>query len=647
MAFPLLDSSLTGSAVPLSSLRSRHGAGIGEFPDLVALGAWCREAGLSLVQLLPINDTGYESSPYSALSAFALHPVYLRLSELPGYPSIEEKSKALAAELNARVHVDHQRVWGGKQALLKHLFEHVTFTEADAEVWLAQNSWGRAYAVFWALRERYARAGWQSWPEHRQVDEATIAGLWKTLGAEARFPVWLQIQAEAQLGAAVKALEAQGVALKGDIPILLNEDSADVWAHPEYFDLSLRAGAPPDGMNPDGQNWGFPVYRWDNLARDGYGWWKDRLRHAARFYQAYRIDHVLGFFRLWATPVENHTAQLGFYQPSPRLVDPALRGLGFDDGRLVWMSEPHIFGLELRERLGEEAAKVIDAVLVPVGQEDLFRFRPAVKGEKDLTSLPVSDHAKGVLVQWFRNRALLRQADGTFIPTAQYYASRAYDSLGQDERWAFEHLIQETHEKVQKAWESQGRNLLGFMKETTGMLVCAEDLGSIPDCVPRVLGELGILGLKICRWARDWNAPGQPYYRIADYPELSVCTPSVHDTSTLRQWWDEEKDHRGFLLALGLDPAVDDGPYSPAQASKVLGALMGTRSRLCIVALQDWFGLDAGLLTDDPAGERVNTPGTVGGANWAWRMKPYLEDLSAHPAFTAQVRGFTDRRSRK
>jgi 4-alpha-glucanotransferase len=614
---------------------------------LAALGTWCRAAGLSLIQLLPINDTGYESSPYSALSAFALHPVYLRLAEVPGYAPFAEKERALAAELNGRVQVDHGRVWGAKQTLLKQLFQTVPFTAGEAETWLANNTWGRAYAVFWALRERYSRAGWQGWPDHRQVTKAQIQALWDELGAEARFPVWLQIQAERQLGAAVQALEGLGVALKGDIPILLNEDSADVWAHPEYFDLGLRAGAPPDGMNPEGQNWGFPVYHWGNLARDGYGWWKDRLRHAARFYQAYRIDHVLGFFRLWATPQENHTAQLGHFQPVSPLSEASLRNLGFDDGRLTWLSEPHIFGLELRERLGEEAEAVSAKALDRVGQEDLFRFKPAMKGERDLTALAVSDQAKGALVSWFRNRTLLRQADGSFFPTAQYYSTRAFDSLGQDERWALEQLIRGTYDRAQREWEDQGRRLLSFMKDTTTMLVCAEDLGSIPDCVPRVLGELGILGLKICRWARDWNAPGQPYFRVSEYPELSVCTPSVHDTSTLRQWWDEEPDHRGFLTALGLEPQNDDGAYTPAQARKVLAALMGARSRLCVVALQDWFALDAGLRTDDPAAERVNTPGTVGGSNWAWRMKPYLEDLIAHAGFTAQVRGLADQRSPK
>jgi len=645
MSFPSLESPLTGTAVPLSSLRSHADSGIGEFPDLVALGAWCRDAGLSLIQLLPINDTGYESSPYSALSAFALHPVYLRLADLPGYAAIAGKNRALAAELGGP-QVNHEQVWGGKHTLLKKLFDTVFFTAAEAEAWLAGRSWGRAYAVFWALRERYGRAGWQSWPDHRRVNEVQLRALWDELGPEARFPVWLQVQAEAQLSAAVKALEGLGVALKGDIPILLGEDSADVWFHPDYFDLSLRAGAPPDGMNPEGQNWGFPVYRWDNLERDGYQWWKDRLRHAARFYQAYRIDHVLGFFRLWATPQENHSAQLGHYQPVSRISEAALRGLGFDDGRLTWMAEPHIFELELSERLGAESDKVAALALVRVGQEDLFRFQASIKGERDLTALPVSDQAKGALVQWFRNRALLLQSDGSYLATAQYYSTRAFNSLGPDERWAFERLIQETYDRAQEEWERQGRRLLTFMKETTGMLVCAEDLGSIPDCVPRVLGELGILGLKICRWARAWNAPGQPYYRVVDYPELSVCTPSVHDTSTLRQWWDEEKDHRGFLAAIGLD-AHEDGPYTPALAHLVLSGLMTTRSRLCILALQDWFALEADLRTDDPAAERVNTPGTVGGANWAWRMKPFLEDLKAHPRFTGHVRALADQRSRK
>ncbi len=633
MKTPPANTPHTGVLVPLSGLRSRTSFGIGEFADLPLLGQWCHAAGIGLIQLLPINDTGFEPSPYSALSAYALHPVYLRLSDLAGYAAVKADAETLRAATNALARVGHQSVWGQKQKLLRRVFDAAGFVAAQAETWLQERPWGRVYAVFSALRERYLRAGWQSWPEHRQPDAAEIQSLWKELGADALFQVWLQIECERQFGAAVAELKKLGITLKGDIPILLNEDSADVWAHPEYFDLGLRAGAPPDGMNPEGQNWGFPVYRWDNLAKDNYQWWKDRLEHAARFYGAYRIDHVLGFFRIWATPATNFNAQLGLYQPTPSLTAAQLGQLGFDAGRITWMSEPHIFGMEVRDRLGQDAPLAIEKAMVRIGNEDLYRFSPAIQGEKDLQALPLSDATRDTLIHWFRNRTLLRLHDGTYTAAAHYYSTRAYDSLGNEERWNFERLIHDTQDAVQGQWEEQGRRLLSFLKSCTSMLVCAEDLGSIPACVPGVLSGLGILGLRIIRWARDWNTPGQPYIPVSQYPALSVCTPSVHDTSTLRQWWDEEKNHHAFLAAVGLS-AADDGPLTPVLAQRVVQGILGTSSQLCILALQDLFTLDARFLTANPADERVNTPGTVTEANWAYRMLPYLEDLVAATDFT-------------
>ncbi|MEI8094774.1 MAG: 4-alpha-glucanotransferase [Spirochaetales bacterium] len=635
----------TGVAVPLSSLRSQSSFGIGEFADLTLAAQWCQASGLDLIQLLPINDTGYEPSPYSALSAYALHPVYLRLSDLSGFAAVKKEAEALRTRTNGLARVDHQEVWKEKQHLLKLVFAESGFTAADAEAWLAERPWGRNYAVFSALRERYQRAGWQSWPEHRHPSQNDILALWNELGSEGVLQVWMQTECEHQLSAAVGQMQKLGVALKGDIPILLNEDSADVWAHPEFFDLGLRAGAPPDDMNPDGQNWGFPVYNWSRLEKDGYGWWKQRLEHAARFYQAYRIDHVLGFFRIWATPAANFNAQLGLYQPTPRLTTEQLGRLGFDSGRITWMSEPHIFGLEIRERLGQEAQAVIDQALVQLPGEDLYRFASRITGEKVLQALPLGDNSRENLVHWFRNRTLLRLADGTYTATAHYYSTRAYDSLGNEERWNFERLVHETSDRVQGLWEDQGRRLLSFMKSTTNMLVCAEDLGSIPACVPGVLNDLGILGLRIIRWARDWSTPGQPYIPVNQYPELTVCTPSVHDTSTLRQWWDEERNHQGFLLALGLS-AHDDGPFSPAMARKLLAGILTTRSRLCILALPDLLALDERFMTADPALERVNTPGTVDGSNWAYRMKPSLEELVAASDFSATLHQLVEQRKK-
>lgn len=647
MKFAQIKKYLSGVAVPLSGLKSKVSGGIGEFPDLVTLGQWCQKTGLNLIQILPINDTGYEASPYSALSAFALHPVYLRLQDLPGAETVKTEISALIKELNALPRVSLESVLHKKMPLFHQLFDADRVREGwsgELTAWMKKNSWAKAFAVFCAFKHRNSLASWQYWPEHQQVTKAKIDALWKSLGAEAEFFLWLQMKAEEQLVQAVKSLDSLGVALKGDLPILLNEDSADVWAHPEFFDLSWRAGAPPDGMNPDGQNWGFPVYRWENLAKEDYSWWKDRLKQAAKFYHAYRIDHVLGFFRIWATPQENFTAQLGVFRPAEPIRKEQLHALGFDSGRIIWMSEPHVFGLEIRERLGAEAEKVISLALKKIGSEDLFKFGDGVKGEKSLAELPVSDHAKGCLIHWFRNRALIKLNDQEFVTSANYFTTRAYDSLGNEERWNFERLIHDCGEKSQNRWAEQGRTLLDFMKNTTDMLVCAEDLGSIPACVPQVLSDLNILGLKIIRWARDWNSPGQPYFPVRQYPELSVCTPSVHDTSTLRQWWSEEGDHRGFLGSLGLGQDAD-GPLTPELSEKLLKGICATSSRLCILALQDLFLLEPGLLTKDPGLERVNTPGTVGPENWSYRMKPYLEDLLTNEVLNSKLVAMTAERS--
>jgi 4-alpha-glucanotransferase len=628
---------LAGVSFPLSALRSHLSAGVGEFPDLVLAAQFAAKVGWDVIQLLPVNDTGFENSPYNALSAFALHPVFLRLDDLPGSESQKEAISALRGEWNTAPRVFQNEILRRKLPILHALFEQAARSEGWDQAyrsWLKENPWGAAYVVFSALRARWQYAGWQSWPE--AVSPAEIPVLLKKLGDEAGFYAWLQIQAQTQFRGATSACADLGVAVKGDIPILLNEDSADVWSHPEYFDLTWRAGSPPDGENPTGQSWGFPSFKWKEMEKDGYSWWQQRLLHADQFYHAYRIDHVLGFFRLWVTPSTNGTAQLGHFEPSKSFSREQLVALGFNEARLVWMSEPHIFGLEIRERLGDEASSVIEQALVQVGAEDLYRFKPEIQGEKALGELRVSEKAKASLFDWFRNRTLLHSGSDAYVTSALYYSSRAYTSLSNEEKWNFERLVRENSDASMELWAEQGRRLLGMMRQTTEMLVCAEDLGSVPACVPGVLKNLSILSLRVVRWARDWNSPGQPWIPVQKYPHLSVCTPSVHDTSTLRQWWSEETDHRGFLNALGLE-AEKDGALTPEFAQRILSALMNTGSRLCLVPLQDWFLLDSGLLSSDPSLERVNLPGTVGPENWSYRMKPFLEDLMSSKLFVSRL----------
>ncbi len=633
---------LTGVSVPLSALRSNQSTGIGEYPDLALLAKFASQAGLEVIQLLPVNDTGFSTSPYNALSAFALHPVYLRIADLPEADKLKDEIQNLRQEMDPLPRAQLDLVLEKKLPLLRRLYDLAKVKKSwtkERDAWLKERSWGLAYVVFSALRAQYQYAGWQSWPEHREPD-GELEQLFREHEEVAGFYVWLQIHSERQFQAATQACHLEGVAVKGDIPILLNEDSADVWSHPDIFDLTWRAGSPPDGENPDGQSWGFPSFRWDVMAHDQYAWWRERLQHAAKFYHAYRIDHVLGFFRLWVSSQNNFSGHLGYFRPSQPLRREQLRNLGFDEGRLVWLSEPHIFGIEIRERLAAEAEEVISVALRQVGQEDLYRFRESLNGEKAIAALPLSDQAKTMLFMWFRNRTLLK-IDENFYPTPYYYASRAYESLSTEERWSFERLIHEAREASLKLWESEGRKLLNVLKNASDMLVCAEDLGSIPPSVPGVLKDLEILSLRVLRWARNWDAPGQPYYPVQSYIDLSVTTPSVHDTSTLRQWWSEEPDHR-VCSALGIEPL--EGDFTPVTARRFFEGLLTTQSRLCIVPLQDWFVLEPAFLEADPLQERINVPGTVSPHNWSYRMKPSLEDLLSSQTFLSSMQGLLNTR---
>ena len=308
-----------GVAVPVFSLRSEQSEGIGDFYDLLEFGVWVKDCGLDLIQILPINDTGEESSPYSARTAFALHPVYLRVSEIDGAEVLQKELKALQKKYNSTEKVSFLEVVRAKRELLHKIFvtkQNSIKKSRKLQNWMAKNSWLKAYAVYCTLKEQNQQASWRQWPEYQDPSPELIEELWEKFANEVLFHSWLQYQCELQLEKVVKKLDRSGVKLKGDIPILINEDSADLWSERQYFDLSNKAGAPPDMFSYTGQNWGFPTYRWDVLAQHSYSWWRNRLLQAAKFYHSYRIDHVLGFFRIWTVPANEITGILGKFKPA-------------------------------------------------------------------------------------------------------------------------------------------------------------------------------------------------------------------------------------------------------------------------------------------------------------------------------------------
>jgi len=657
MHIPNQKKRLTGLAVPLGALRTQYSIGVGEFPDLVELAHLCKACGIELIQLLPVNDSGFQSSPYSALTAFALHPLYLRISAMEEAKGFEPELLELKNRFEALPRFAYGPLQDAKLALLRKIFnKHKKNILASAEPgkklhsWIQENPWIIDYAVYRRLKDAHNGAHWKEWTQFRNVDTRQIQELWNNpqYREEHLFWVWVQEALDRQFTDAARAVRDMGIVLKGDIPILMNEDSADVWAHSEFFNRDQSAGAPPEPLTPLGQNWQFPTYNWEALEKADYSWWIDRLRLAGRYYSAFRIDHVLGFFRIWTTSRKDNSAALGHFVPSIPITTEELYNLGFDDSRIRWLSQPHIPTQELFDAMrgdpATEAAvrKACNKALTRIGNEELWLFNGTISGELDIEALDIHGFLKEYLLKAWRNRVLIPQEDGNYYPAWTYWDTRAFPTLSETERRNLESLIQQKRSESEQLWEDQGRKLLSTFIRATDMIPCAEDLGAIPDCVPKVLQELGILGLKIVRWTRRWGEWGEPYIPFAEYPELSVCTPAVHDTSTVRQWWENEADREQFRQFINV-PYLND-KYTPETAALILGHIIDSASRFCIFQIQDLLHLSARWYAENPEDERVNVPGTVNDFNWTYRLPSPLEDIEKDQTFVSACKKLTAKR---
>lgn len=700
---------ISGLVVPLLSLRKNKSAACGEFSDLKELGKLAKNWGLSLIQLLPLNDTGNGTSPYSALSAFALHPIYISLTEVSktmeslgaslAQASIEALKKAehkLGNTYAGNKRVAFEAVLSDKLAALRSVWnESQEYCRPLAELFAAQEPWARPYACFMALKEKYGLAPWWEWPEYRDVTPADIETLWDSseIGEEARFRLWLQILAREQLKRAAHSVAGMGIDIMGDIPILLAKDSADVWYDREIFILDFQAGAPPDMYSPRGQNWGFPLYNWDALKAGDYAFWRQRLRYADQFYTSYRIDHVLGFFRIWAVSAfeSEREAFLGVFEPSERLARAELSALGFSDERITWLSKPHIPEWKIQNmevrcidafRHAEDAAQVSratdakasddfvrrladlrQACFARIKNEPLFLFSPQIRGSADIiarvaalkgdfpyAASALSDYAQS-MCEWWTDRTLYEVEPDHFVFAWGYHSTTSWNSLSVQEREALEQKAAELASRSLSIWETQGRALLSMLVASTAMQPFAEDLGAIPPCVPKVLKELKIPGLRVLRWEREWDKPGQPHIQLQAYEALSVACTSVHDSSNMRQWWAEEAD-RPQLWAMFATMAEKDAVLGsllancekqapailePASAAVIVRALALSSSNVAVYPIQDILACHPEWREPDARDERINVPGTMLGSNWTYRVRENIRTLASDKEFAAFV----------
>jgi len=636
----MIKTRLLGAVVPVGALRGSKPTAVGEFPDLVEFAHLCKKMKIGLIQLLPVNDTGYQSSPYFSLTAFALHPLYLRIADLPEAEKFKDKASAINKEFGQETRFPYEKVLRAKMNLLREIYkanESEIEKKAGLKAWIKDNPWIKPFAVYRRLKEAHEEKSWKEWNDHRDVTPQEIEALWDDpkFRGDHLFWAWLQEALDTQFGTAAKAVAELGIVLEGDLPILMNDDSCDAWAHKEIFDQELSAGAPPDMYSPEGQNWGFPLHNWAEQEKDKFAWWKQRLAVAGKYYQAYRIDHVLGFFRIWASSHRDYSSALGRYIPYTPITNSDLKKLGYDKGRIRWLSVPHIPTNELLNAmranqinetdLAVATKKIFSKALDQVGTEELWVFKKKIKGEKDIDALGLHPSARSYLFTAWRNRLFLEYAKGKFSPTWKYRDSRGYNSLSKEEKENLEQLLQKRMARSEKIWEAQGKKLLSVLVESSPMLPCAEDLGAVPNCVPKVLTRLKIFGLRVVRWHREWDKQGQPYIPFEDYPDLSVCTAAVHDSSTLREWWEREANQQQFAGFVGVPslPKV----YNPGTARIILDKIATARSRFRVFQIQDLLHLSNKWYSQDAAAERVNVPGTCNEFNWTYRLPASIAEI--------------------
>ena len=580
-----------GVAIPVFALRSEQSFGVGEFYDLKLMVDWAASTGQSIIQILPVNDTTMtntwqDSYPYNANSTFALHPQFLRLEEVGELndKAEMERYRQLGQELNALTQIDYERVNEAKRAYLWAIYRQEgkkTFRTKAFKEFMATNShWLRPYAVFCALRDAFSTPDFNAWGKWSKYTAAKAAKYEEEHPEEVAFNHFVQFHLDRQLRAVRDYAHSKGVVLKGDIPIGISRTSVDAWANPELFNMDSSAGAPPDDFSVMGQNWGFPTYNWAKMAEDGYAWWKARFVKMAEYFDAYRIDHILGFFRIWEIPLEACNALLGRFNPAlPFSVD-----------------EIQSYG---------------------------FRFNP------DWHTAPIEATDNVLFIEDKYKR-------GHYHPRISAHSTSCYQQLPGDQKEAYNHLYNDFfYYRHNDFWYGEAMKKLPPLIEATGMLVCGEDLGMIPHCVPSVMEGEQILSLEIQRMPKD---PQVEFAHPQHYPYLSVCTTSTHDMNPIRAWWEEDRalSQRFFNQVLG---AWGEAPYfcEPWICELVVEQHLKSPAMLTILPWQDWVAMDGKLRRENPNEERINVP-----ANsrhyWRYRMHMTLEELLSADEMNQMIR---------
>ena len=645
-----------GIAIPVFSLKSENSFGVGDFGDLKRMIDWAVSTQQKVIQILPINDTTMthewtDSYPYNSISIYAFHPMYADIKQMG---TLKDKSAAAKfnkkqKELNGLPAMDYEAVnqtkWEYFRLIFKQEGEKVLASGEFGEFFNANKEWLQPYAVFSYLRDAFQTPNFREWPRHSVYNAQDIEKMCRPESID--YPhialyYYIQFHLHLQLVAATKYAREHGVVLKGDIPIGISRNSVEAWTEPYYFNLNGQAGAPPDDFSVNGQNWGFPTYNWDVMEKDGYRWWMKRFQKMSEYFDAYRIDHILGFFRIWEIPMHAVHGLLGQFIPSIPMSREEIEsyGLPFREEYLI----PYIHESFLGQVFGPHTDYVKQTFLLPAETPGIYHMKPEFTTQREVESFFAGKNDENSL--WIRDGLYTLISDVLFVPDTKEkdkYHPRIgiqrdfiFRSLNEQEQNAFNRLYdQYYYHRHNEFWRQQAMKKLPQLTQSTRMLVCGEDLGMIPDCVSSVMNDLRILSLEIQRMPKN---PMHEFGYLNEYPYRSVCTISTHDMSTLRGWWEEDylqtqRYYNTMLGHYGTAPTV----ATPELCEEVVRNHLKSNSILCILSLQDWLSIDGKWRNPNVQEERINVPSNPRNY-WRYRMHLTLEQLMKAEELNDKIR---------
>ncbi len=639
----------TGVNIQLSALKTEQSWGIGDFTDLNLLTDWAQTTGIKLVQLLPINDTTAshdrkDSYPYSAISAFALNPIFLNVQKLAIAASLEFPDELLkeVQELNELPNLDYEAVARIKRETILELFEKDRLSFKDDFAYFdffdLNRHWLVPYAAFCFLRDKYKTADFAKWKEYRSYDEDSIQELVspdKEHYNDIAIHYFTQYHLHLQLLDAVEYAHKSGVILKGDLPIGVGRFSVDTWMHPGLFHMDMQAGAPPDAFTVKGQNWSFPTYNWELMQKNDYAWWRQRMEHMSNYFDAIRIDHILGFFRIWSIPMHAIEGIFGRFMPAWPLhpADFEKAGIYFNESRLC---DPYFTDGIIHDQFGENAQWVKDHVLEGTGIKKAFNTQQKIAAyfKKDPTYISVQQG----LFDLLGNVVLLKDEvnTGAYHFRISMQDTTSFKHLSADDQHKLNELYRKYFfENQNELWHNEVQTKLDAIQRSSDMLICAEDLGMVPDMVEDVLKSRKILSLQVQRMPKK---AGESFTHPKNAPYLSVVTPSTHDMSTLREWWEENREstqsfYNQLLGHYGTAPFYCE----PWVCKEIIHQHLNSPAMWSVFLLQDLLAMDERTRRENPAEERINIPADPN-HYWNYRMHITLESLLQEETFSDGLR---------